>query len=133
MKLHEMIKHALSPEGDRVDVVAALHALADQGTPAPHTCGAACACELQGWERDLVAPGHGDSVIMFRRALLQRETQGVTLRDAFDRLTATHPQVGAAVAEAGSGGMIMWERAVEALATYEATGVASAPVLPRSL
>mgnify|MGYP001570953211 CR=1 FL=1 len=80
-----------------------------------------------------VAQGHDDSVMIFRSALLVRESQGADLRDALDRLYATHPQVAAKIVWAGSLGMIMWARAVDALSTYMITGVATTPTAPRSL
>lgn len=80
-----------------------------------------------------VIMGHGDEVMIFRSQLLVREANGVDLRAAFDRLTMIHPQVAMIVAEAGSGGMIMRERAIGSLTEYMITGVAVAPHLPRSL
>jgi hypothetical protein len=132
MKAKAMIRRALDKAATPMQRVA--HA---QGTPMPSGTPA-----LTEWERDVlavadavlpVAPGHDDTVMIFRRALLQREATGATLRDVFDRMYAAHPQVAGAVAQAGSGGRVMWERAMASLTTYQTTGVASAPVIPLSL
>lgn len=75
-----------------------------------------------------VALGTDDSVIMVRsRLLLVTESDGADLVATLDRAAVVHPEFASKVIAAGSLGMIMFGRAVDALETYARTGVAQAP------
>lgn len=76
----------------------------------------------------VVAPGHDDSVIIFRSWLLRTQGDGVELRAALDRMTARAPKIAAQVIFAGSLGEISQGRAAASLRTYLGTGVAQAPL-----
>jgi hypothetical protein len=74
-----------------------------------------------------VLSGWDDSVVMFRSKVLLDETDGVTLMSALDRLVQRHNPFARAVVSMGSLGSLSYERALDALRTYERTGVAVMP------
>lgn len=75
-----------------------------------------------------VAPGHDDSAMIFRSVLLRTERDGSELRAGLDHMASQHPRVASQVILAGSLGEVSRGRAVDALRTYLATGVAVAPL-----
>ncbi len=70
-----------------------------------------------------------DETMIFRSTLLRTQGDGPALREVLDRMIAGAPEVAAQVILSGSLGQVSLGRAVAALRTYQATGVAVAPTL----
>lgn len=96
-----------------------------QGTPVPPTTATPVLTSPLALPQ---APGQDDGVVIFLSTLRRTTRDGDLLADAFPRLMARAPQVGAEVLRlATSGGAISLGLAIESVRTYAATRVAVMP------